>query len=167
MRLPRGDRHNSPSAISLYRLQSSVSLAAKHLSYNSKPKRVAKIADLQASSNDEVHWHRKFACVTEEILTFELGCSEQVGAQCHLDWWQSDNSSAPGEYIKPHQPTMLKTVLDTRYLHGTTCHALTSNKSKVYSRYLSINICVPPRVRAESHNLVPSTEIPPGSKRRI
>ncbi|KAJ7578714.1 hypothetical protein C8J56DRAFT_868963 [Mycena floridula] len=95
---PSGVKHSS--TVTVYRLEATVPLNAKHISFQSKPKRVTKIADVEASVSEEVHWHRKFSCVTEEILTFEIACSEVIGSRCALEWWQEANSTAPGKYLK-------------------------------------------------------------------
>ena len=86
-------------SLAVYRINSTIPLDSSTLSYNIRPPRVAKLGNIPVG-NDTLTWHRKFHCVTDEVLSFELGClplDESGGeAGCSVEWVQIKDS-LPGE----------------------------------------------------------------------
>ena len=89
--------------LSLYRVNATLPLDISTISYETRPPRVAKVGDVQFApgTQSSTFWHRKFTCAEEEILTFELACSEATisaneGEACRIEWWQNKDHSDPG-----------------------------------------------------------------------
>lgn len=106
VRLPRTE---SPIQVSIFRLESNLPIDPMTLTYRTLPKRVSKLADITTETIRDTHWHRKLACATEEVLTFELACSSLMAdpSQCSLDWWQppeqlKERANDPSVYIVQH-----------------------------------------------------------------
>jgi len=88
--------------VTLHRLDVSAPLDTRSLSYNSRPHRLFKIDDIPLSSEGVTHWHRKFSCSSEEVLSFELSRpSFDEDYNGRVEWWQdrTSNGSGPGIYI--------------------------------------------------------------------
>jgi hypothetical protein len=75
------------------------------LSYNTRPKRMSKLTGANVGLYGEYEWTRKFACVTDEVLTFEVSCSsdQDIEGACRYEWWQDKSGSFPGKYSIYHQ----------------------------------------------------------------
>ncbi|KAJ7622538.1 hypothetical protein FB45DRAFT_753490 [Roridomyces roridus] len=87
--------------LSLFRLNTSLPVEARKLSYNTRPQRVGtKLAEIAVKPKTPLHWHhwhRKFSCVMEELLTFELGCSPLGDKKaCEMEWWQNKDHPVSG-----------------------------------------------------------------------
>lgn len=83
--------------LSLYRLNSTIPLDVTTVAHQTRPPRVSKIGDVHFTHGNSTLWHRKFSCTTEEVLTFELACSEVSGGEaCHVEWWQNKEHPDPG-----------------------------------------------------------------------
>jgi hypothetical protein len=66
---------------------------------------VSKLGDIPSDNQSETHWHRKFSCTLEEVLTFEVACSPlNVGAECFVEWWQLSDVASPGRLQLPVDP---------------------------------------------------------------
>ncbi|KAF8067797.1 hypothetical protein FPV67DRAFT_1415931 [Lyophyllum atratum] len=113
-------------AISLYRLESATPLDLETLSHRTSPRRLGRIADIQAVLGSETHWHRKMSCSMEEVLTFELACPHDipVGTICDLEWWQTKEESTPGWSltVSIFRADVISFV--PRNLHSTACYCL-------------------------------------------
>ncbi|PSR83172.1 hypothetical protein PHLCEN_2v377 [Hermanssonia centrifuga] len=93
------------AAISVYRVNETYALDTRTLSYGTRPQRLQKLSDIPINPDDNVHWHRKFACPSESVLSFELACSTATGHSCNLEWWQDKTQSSmdnSGIYIVQH-----------------------------------------------------------------
>jgi len=92
--LPTEDtgRSGHSGALAVYRVNATIPLDSASLSHNTRPPRVAKVANIPLGDDSGVQWHRKFSCVTDEVLSFELGClpqSEFDGDDgCFVEWVQ-------------------------------------------------------------------------------
>lgn len=93
---PLGLSEASLSALALYRLNASYAIDTATLTYLTRPPRMQKLADIPFDANENIHWHRKFACPTESLLTFELACSASMGHSCNIEWWQDNRAALPG-----------------------------------------------------------------------
>lgn len=77
------------SMVQLYRLEAKYALDTSSLSYEKRPRRVSKLADIGLHDTDNVHWRSgMLGCPSESVLTFELACSTSTGSGCSLEWWQ-------------------------------------------------------------------------------
>ena len=76
------------SAIALHRINTTYAFDTSSLSYATRPPLLQKLADIPFHATEDIHWHRKFACPTESLLTFELTCSTSTGHSCNVEWWQ-------------------------------------------------------------------------------
>ncbi|KAH7905339.1 hypothetical protein BJ138DRAFT_1017842 [Hygrophoropsis aurantiaca] len=109
--------HRTSANLVLYRLNATHRLDITSLSYHNRPSRVSKLAnlhlglgDVTASDNiifsEGVRWHRRFACTTDEVLSFELGCAvspevvESEAESCHVEWWQNRDKKTPCEQLR-------------------------------------------------------------------
>lgn len=82
--------------LSLYRLDSRTPIDITALSHRTRPSRLAKIADIPLSYEEGTLSHRKFHCEMEEVLTFELSCSEvSQDSACFMEWWQDSVTDDP------------------------------------------------------------------------
>ncbi|KAG2111641.1 uncharacterized protein F5147DRAFT_573363 [Suillus discolor] len=92
--IPPVDR---PTTLALYRLNATVPLDISTLSFNVRPPRVAKLSNI-VLGQDSLDWHRKLSCAMDDVLVFELACSEdEVSGSCDIEWWQAREETAPGE----------------------------------------------------------------------
>jgi hypothetical protein len=92
--LPPVDR---PTTLALYRLNATVPVDISTLSFNVRPPRVAKLGNIVAG-RDGLDWHRKLSCVMDDVLVFELGCSEdESSGSCDIEWWQAHKETPPGQ----------------------------------------------------------------------
>ncbi|KAG2052035.1 hypothetical protein BDR06DRAFT_888610 [Suillus hirtellus] len=91
--IPPMDR---PTTLALYRLNTTVPIDISTLSFNVRPPRVAKLDNI-VLGQDSLKWYRKLSCVTDDVLVFELGCSEdESSGSCDIEWWQAHKDTAPG-----------------------------------------------------------------------
>ncbi|KAJ7350011.1 hypothetical protein DFH08DRAFT_696414 [Mycena albidolilacea] len=68
-------------------------------SFQSRPPRFAKIEDIESTRS------RRFACKSDDVLSFELACSGIPGeGECSVEWWQKQGSD-PVVYLTQH-PTV-------------------------------------------------------------
>ncbi|KAG2097522.1 uncharacterized protein F5147DRAFT_583467 [Suillus discolor] len=94
--IPPMDR---PTTLALYRLNATVPVDISTLSFNVRPPRVAKLDNI-VLGQDSLNWHRKLSCVMDDVLVFELGCSEdESSSTCDIEWWQAHKDIAPGQYF--------------------------------------------------------------------
>ncbi|KAG2341077.1 hypothetical protein BDR05DRAFT_888803 [Suillus weaverae] len=94
--LPPVDR---PTTLALYRLNATVPVDISTLSFNVRPPRVAKLGNIVPGQHS-LDWHRKLSCAMDDVLVFELGCSEdEPSGRCDIEWWQTHNMTAPGQYF--------------------------------------------------------------------
>ncbi|KAG1765394.1 hypothetical protein EV702DRAFT_981590 [Suillus placidus] len=94
--LPPVDR---PTTLALYRLNATVPVDISTLSFNVRPPRVAKLDNIVPGQHS-LDWHRKLSCAMDDVLVFELGCSEdELSGRCDIEWWQAHNMTAPGQYF--------------------------------------------------------------------
>ncbi|KAI9461087.1 hypothetical protein HD554DRAFT_2028382 [Boletus coccyginus] len=84
-------------SLALYRIDSTIPLDTSSLSYNTRPRRIAKLGNIPFGN---VTWHRKFNCATDEVLSFELSCLPLVesggDSNCFVEWVQIKDA-VPGE----------------------------------------------------------------------
>ncbi|KAG2039749.1 hypothetical protein BDR03DRAFT_859530 [Suillus americanus] len=91
--LPPVDR---PTTLALYRLNATVPVDISTLSFNVRPPRVAKLGNI-VPGKDSLDWHRKLSCAMDDVLVFELACSEdESSSSCDIEWWQAHKETAPG-----------------------------------------------------------------------
>ncbi|KAG1812211.1 uncharacterized protein BJ212DRAFT_1520413 [Suillus subaureus] len=94
--LPPVDRSTT---LELYRLNATVPVDISTLSFNVRPPRVAKLGNIMPGK-DSLDWHRKLSCAMDDVLVFELACSEdEPSGSCDIRWWQSHEKTAPGQYF--------------------------------------------------------------------
>ena len=74
--------------VAVHRMNTTYALDTSTLSYMTRPPRLPKLADIPFHPTEDIHWHRKFACRTESVLTFELACSTSTEHRCNIEWWQ-------------------------------------------------------------------------------
>ncbi|KAJ6631198.1 hypothetical protein B0H10DRAFT_1773319 [Mycena sp. CBHHK59/15] len=89
--------------LSLFRLNSSSPIDVQTLAYVNRPSRVSQVARI-IEPGTSLHWHRKFTCATEEILTYELTCSEspvEGESRCEVEWWQNKEDPVSGMVFLP------------------------------------------------------------------
>ncbi|KAH8809636.1 hypothetical protein DL96DRAFT_1473506 [Flagelloscypha sp. PMI_526] len=75
-----------PVRVSLYRLDSNRMVNPNTLSHKTAPSRVVKLAEIDQSIGE---YTRNLTCVSDQLLTFELGCSDGSNSHCVLDWLQT------------------------------------------------------------------------------
>ncbi|KZT08021.1 uncharacterized protein LAESUDRAFT_650360 [Laetiporus sulphureus 93-53] len=84
-------------SISLYRIDASFPVDTKTLSYDTRPARLFKIDDITMVVGNVYHWHHKFLCASEEVLSFELiRASFDSDYDCHVEWWQDRDGTGDG-----------------------------------------------------------------------
>ncbi|KAJ7114043.1 hypothetical protein C8R44DRAFT_676496 [Mycena epipterygia] len=99
-----GDTKSGNISLVLYRLNQTRTypLDTVELSFQSRPPRVAKIENIQLSRVEGTSWSRRFACKSDDVLSFELGCSGiSEEGDCFLEWWQKQGSE-PAVYLTQH-----------------------------------------------------------------
>ncbi|KZV68535.1 hypothetical protein PENSPDRAFT_582324 [Peniophora sp. CONT] len=90
--------------LSLYRLNSSLPLDIRTLSFSTLPQRMAKLGDVPFAYGSSTTWSKTLRCQREEVLTFELSCSPlAVESECALVWWQDRENPQPGTVHSPKQ----------------------------------------------------------------
>ncbi|KAJ7602358.1 hypothetical protein DFH06DRAFT_1397516 [Mycena polygramma] len=101
--LPAVKHWDTGSSVVLHRLNQTYPLDLATLTYRSSPPRVATMASIQLAPTAGTTWQHRFACATDEILTFELACSPtNEGSDCTVEWWQKFHASEPGVYLTQH-----------------------------------------------------------------
>ncbi|KAJ6555856.1 hypothetical protein B0H19DRAFT_947805 [Mycena capillaripes] len=89
----------SGSSLDLYRLEGTIPLDASALSFNARPHRGLMLSEIATSHESETLWRRNFTCHSEQLLTFELGCSPGSATGCLFKWWQTpEGNESPGKY---------------------------------------------------------------------
>lgn len=86
----------SPFSITLYRLNATLPLDDKTLSWNTRPHRVSKLGEVRMAYGTT--WKRRFDCAWDDVLTFEVECSSgSVGdpEECMAEWWQDHEDPYP------------------------------------------------------------------------
>ena len=67
------------------------------LTYEVRPPRVSKVAAIEVNDALDTHWHRSFACPSDEVLTFELACQPALDdGECRVEWWQNKSNPETG-----------------------------------------------------------------------
>ncbi|KAJ7699279.1 hypothetical protein B0H17DRAFT_1196369 [Mycena rosella] len=91
-------------SVVVHRLNQTYPLDLATLSYRTRPPRVAKLASVQLSRTEGTVWHRRFACAADDVLTFELECSQTDGGDCLVEWWQKRGhvEPVPAVYLTQH-----------------------------------------------------------------
>ncbi|KAJ8091787.1 hypothetical protein PM082_021022 [Marasmius tenuissimus] len=100
-----------PFMVSLHRLDSSLPLNTRTLSFETKPVVTSTLAELRISpgTTQDVDWWQQFDCKWDKLLTFELACYNpgRLGNNgdpegCWLEWWQERGGKdpKPAIYIK-------------------------------------------------------------------
>ncbi|PPQ64164.1 hypothetical protein CVT24_008799 [Panaeolus cyanescens] len=84
--------------IGVYRLDTNKPLDTKALSYNTAPRRLTNVANIEVSPGKPIDYHANFHCPWDTILTFELSCfgeerKELSGGPCSIQWWQNKESA--------------------------------------------------------------------------
>ncbi|EPT00052.1 hypothetical protein FOMPIDRAFT_1123387, partial [Fomitopsis schrenkii] len=70
----------------------------KTSNYKTQPPRVAKVASIRVDPRLNTTWHRNFGCTSDELLTFEMACQPGIeDADCHLEWWQTNQHPTSGQ----------------------------------------------------------------------
>lgn len=83
--------------LALHRLETKHSIRSDKLSFETRPPRLMKVADLIADETHSLAWRRNFTCSLEEVLTFELTCSS---GSCDYQWLQYPGNNGPAcEYL--------------------------------------------------------------------
>jgi len=101
--LPAASSSSRPVSFALHRLEAQYLLDPSEISYESRPRRIAKLADIELAHDKPTVWHRKLACQMHEVLTFELECSEwSKNSDCYIEWWQNKENPDPAIWITQH-----------------------------------------------------------------
>ncbi|KAG1784697.1 uncharacterized protein HD556DRAFT_205469 [Suillus plorans] len=83
------------TALALNRLNASAPVGISTLSFNVRLPRVAKLDNI-VLGQDSLNWHRKLSCAMNDILVFELGCSEdEPSGSCDIEWWKAYKEIEP------------------------------------------------------------------------
>ncbi|KAJ6547788.1 hypothetical protein DFH09DRAFT_843083, partial [Mycena vulgaris] len=83
--------------LSLLRLNTSLPIDVRTLAYANRPVQVATLAHIRIEDGTPIHFHRKFNCAMEELLTFELKCSPSGDkSTCGVEWWQNKDDPVSG-----------------------------------------------------------------------
>ncbi|KAG1889971.1 hypothetical protein F4604DRAFT_1568427 [Suillus subluteus] len=78
-----------PTTLASHRLDATVPVDISTLSFNVRPPRVAKLGNI-VPGKDSLDWHRKPSCAMDDVLVFELACSEdEPSGSCDIEWWQA------------------------------------------------------------------------------
>jgi len=100
--------------LDVFRLNASdsIPLNENSLTYANRPARMSKLAEIDVSSKEGVHWRRHLSCTSESLLAFELACnSREELKDCSGEWWQNgknnvmvpnDDHNSQGFYIIQH-----------------------------------------------------------------
>jgi hypothetical protein len=107
-------------SIGVYRLNQTYPLDLAALSYQSRPQRVAKVATIQLSTIEGTIWRRRFSCVSDEVLTFELACSQVNDGHCAFEWWQKQGHGEPN----PGKRWYLRVRITTHARHRRILNAV-------------------------------------------
>jgi len=92
----------APFILSVHRLSSTTLIDTKILSYSTRPTRITTVGNIKVQGTEDVHWSRNFTCAWDELMTFELACSQEEevhGGGCSLVWWQNELDEEPNEGI--------------------------------------------------------------------
>ncbi|KAH9484722.1 hypothetical protein JR316_0001622 [Psilocybe cubensis] len=98
----RNSSSGLPFLLSIHRLETTQPINTKELSFHNSPRRLTAVANLEFFPNTGVAWQRTFHCAWDDILTFDIGCSDEVGFQsdaCSLEWWQNKEEDKPTQGI--------------------------------------------------------------------
>lgn len=88
---------SKPFILEVFRLNSTIPLDMRALTYKTRPPRVSKAAAVEANDAVGTHWSRSFACASDEVLTFELACLPTLDdGDCRVEWWQNKDNPQTG-----------------------------------------------------------------------
>ena len=111
---------SKPFTLEVFRLNSTLPLDTRALTYDSRPPRVSKVAAVEVSNAVDTHWSRSFACASDEILTFELACLPTLDdGDCRVEWWQNKSNPLTGM----HQPNRNVSWTEVRVLYSDLYYA--------------------------------------------
>ncbi|KAG1902013.1 uncharacterized protein F5891DRAFT_1144124, partial [Suillus fuscotomentosus] len=83
--------------LALNRLNASVPVDISTISFNVRPPRIVRLDNI-VLWQDSLNLHRKLSCAIDDILVFELGCSEdEPSGGCDIEWWQAHKEIEPGQ----------------------------------------------------------------------
>ncbi|KAH9834556.1 uncharacterized protein C8Q71DRAFT_711052 [Rhodofomes roseus] len=89
---------SKPFTLEIFRLNSTIPLDARALTYKTRPPHVSKVAAVQMNGAVDTHWHRSFGCASDEVLTFELACQPTLDdGECRVEWWQNKSDPPTGK----------------------------------------------------------------------
>ncbi|KAK7036790.1 hypothetical protein VNI00_011456 [Paramarasmius palmivorus] len=93
-----------PFLLSLHRLDSSLPLNTRTLSYSTKPRVTSTLTEIRVTpgSGQVVDWWQQFDCKWDQLLTFELACyapDRLGGDSCWLEWWQERKGKDPNPAV--------------------------------------------------------------------
>ncbi|KAH9929374.1 uncharacterized protein B0H18DRAFT_996833 [Fomitopsis serialis] len=97
---PPTDAEEPSVVATLHRLNSTLALDERKVSFASRPPRVFKVDDITVTP-----WHYRFSCVSEKVLTFELSHLSYDGSdETSIEWWQNDDGlrGKPAIFMKQH-----------------------------------------------------------------
>lgn len=88
--------------LSIHRLDKIQPIDTKSLAFSNSPRRLTTVANLELVPDTALTWQESFHCAWDDVLTFEIGCSDQLGFQtdaCSLEWWQNKEEDNPSHGI--------------------------------------------------------------------
>jgi len=108
------------ATFALNRLNASAPVDISTISFNVRPPRVAKLDNI-VLGQDSLNLHRKISCTMDDILVFELGCSEdESSGSCDIEWWQAHKEIESAVYMIQRSTVQLYfpriRVIETKHL---------------------------------------------------
>ncbi|KAF9002065.1 hypothetical protein BDQ17DRAFT_1186166, partial [Cyathus striatus] len=97
MDLKKMDVGSTFHSLDLFTLEGKFPLRTDQLSYNNRPSRIQKVAEI-SELKDGYNVLYNFDCKMDGLFTFELAC-HQITAEdrsCGLEWWQDRENPNPG-----------------------------------------------------------------------
>ncbi|KAH9478941.1 hypothetical protein JR316_0009404 [Psilocybe cubensis] len=84
--------------VSIHRLDQRQPIDTKSLSFSSSPRKLTTVANVKITPGVPVTWKETFHCAWDDVLTFEIECSDEVGFEsdsCSMEWWQNKEDDDP------------------------------------------------------------------------
>jgi len=92
-----------PFTLEVFRLNSSLPLDTRALTYKTRPPRISKVAAVEVTGASDTHWYRGFACASDDVLTFELACEPTLDeGECRVEWWQNKSNPPTAVFVRQH-----------------------------------------------------------------
>lgn len=85
-----------PFSISIYQIDGYYPLDKQKYPHSVVPRRLTTVGDIAIVPGFPVKWSRPVKCTTNEVLAFEISCSEtETTSGCSVEWWQKQNQEDP------------------------------------------------------------------------